>query len=240
MMANGRVVWITGAGSGFGSALAERFSMNGDVVVLSGRSAGSLNVVAQKIRSNKGTCEVIPIDVQKVASVRKAANKVLRAYNRIDVLVNNAGITAFKSFEATSEREFSKIVSTNLTGMFLVTKSVLRAMLKERQGIILNVLSYAAKTTYTGSAAYSASKTGGAAMMNVLREETRGKGVQVINIYPGAIDTPMWNDRARRKFKKEMMTPWEISALIYEATVQKPNVVVEELVIRPQSGDLHL
>jgi short-subunit dehydrogenase len=239
-MVRRRIVWITGASSGIGSALADRFAMNGDFVALSGRNVPALNSVARTIRSNKGTCKVIPMDVRDVVSIRKAVAGVLRLHQRIDVLVNNAGITSFKAFDATSVKEFSEIVSTNLVGMFAVTKSVLRSMLKQKQGIILNVLSYAAKTTYAGSSAYTASKAGGATMMNVLREEVRGTGIKIVNVYPGAIDTPMWSNSVRKKFKGEMMTPWEVSGMIYEATAQKPNVVVEELVIRPQSGDLRV
>lgn len=239
-MTSTRTVWITGAGSGLGRALAERFAMNGDTVILSGRRASNLQAAARAIRAAGGSCSVVPLDVRNEASVNRAARKILQGHKSVDILVNNAGTTAFKDVRATSVREFENIVSTNLIGSYRVTKSVLPAMLKQKRGIILNIISYAAKTVYTGSAAYTASKTGTAAMMNVLREEVRGKGIRVVNVYPGAVDTPIWSAQVRKKYSPAMMTAWEVSSMIYEATVQKPNVGVEELVIRPAIGDLRV
>ena len=239
-MTRRRIVWITGAGSGVGKALAERFASNGDYVVLSGRKRKTLVAVLHAIRLNGGSGEVMPLDVLHPKSVQLAGQKILRAHRRVDVLVNNAGTTSFKSFQKTAVPEFEEVVATNLTGFFSVTKAVLASMLRRRSGIVLNILSYAAKTTYAGSAAYSASKSGAAAMMDVLREEMRGTGIRVVNVYPGAIDTPMWSKPVHKKFSPVMMTPWEVSSIIYESTVQKPNVAVEELVIRPHVGDLRV
>jgi 3-oxoacyl-[acyl-carrier protein] reductase len=236
----GRIVWITGASTGIGRALAEVFVEKGDVVVLSARRGALLSSLAHAIREAGGECAAVPCDVRHENSVRKASREIRRIFGRVDVLVNNAGITSFQAFEKLSTGEFDDILSTNLRGAFLATQSVLPDMLRRKAGMIINVISYAAKTTYTGSSVYSASKSGLQAMMNGLRAETRHRGIKVVNVYPGAIVTPMWKATHQRKYAKLMMVPREVANLIYEASAQPHSGMVEEIVIRPQVGDLRV
>ena len=104
--------------------------------------------------------------------------------------------------------------------------------------MIVNIQSFAAKTTYTGSSVYSASKSGGVALMDCLRAEVRSKGLKVLNVYPGATLTPMWNLRQQKRYAKVMMTPAEVAWKIFEATRLPESMMIEELVLRPQIGDL--
>jgi NADP-dependent 3-hydroxy acid dehydrogenase YdfG len=113
-------------------------------------------------------------------------------------------------------------------------------MLKRESGMVINILSYAAKVTYTGSSAYAASKAGSEAMMNVLRAETRNKGIKIINVHPGAVFTSIWHPKHREKYGHQMMKPAEIAKVIYELSCQPSSLVIEDVVIRPQIGDLQV
>lgn len=228
-----RIVWITGASSGIGKALAELFSLYGDTVIATSRSRKSL-------ASLRGVSDVLACDVRKERDILRTARTILKQYRAIDIVVNNAGITSFKEFLRTSAEEFDDILDTNLRGIFLTTQAVLPSMLKRRRGMIVNILSYAAKTTYTKSAAYSAAKAGAEAMMNVLRAEVRGKGITVTNVYPGAVATSMWPAKFQKTHRASMMTGNEVAHLVYLLTRQPGSVHVEELVVRPQKGDLHI
>jgi 3-oxoacyl-[acyl-carrier protein] reductase len=234
-----RSVWITGAGSGIGYALALEFGKHGDRLALSGRRETLLNDLQGTIEQRGGKASVIICDVRDERSVMSASSVVSRQLGPLDILVNNAGVTVFKDFMSTTTEEFDDIMLTNLRGAFLTTKAVLPAMLKRRSGIILNIVSYAAKTTYTESSSYSASKAGIAAMMEGLRAEVRDKGIKIVNVFPGAVRTPIWHQKVLSKHGDRMMSPEELASMVYDVSRQKPSFMVEEIVIRPQHGDIN-
>jgi NADP-dependent 3-hydroxy acid dehydrogenase YdfG len=230
-------VWITGASSGFGRALALAFAHAGDIVIATSRSVRALKLLQRTLEARG---EVYACDVRDGRAVERLAKSVLRRHSRVDILVNNAGVTSFAEFANTSVREFDDILDTNLRGLFLTTRAVLPSMLRRRSGLILNILSYAAKTTYTRSAAYSAAKAGAEAMMNVLRAEVRGKGIGVMNIFPGAILTPMWPLHLRKRYSASMMSAEDVATLVVQLTQQPKTFHIEELIIRPPQGDLRV
>jgi len=201
-----KVVLISGAGTGIGEALAQRFARNGYVVAGIGRNAARLRAVKKKVDSRQGIFVPFSCDVRSERSVRSVMKKVSRL-GTIAVLVNNAGVTYFRDFISMRAKEFDNVMDTNVKGMFLLTNAVLPLFVRRRNGLVINILSYAAKTVYTGSSIYSASKSAGAAMMNVLREEIRDKGIKILNVYPGAVITPMWSARNRTRFHRRMMKP---------------------------------
>jgi short-subunit dehydrogenase len=185
-----------------------------------------------------GACDIYQCDIRSESSVAKVARAILRKHRFVDILINNAGVTSFKDFMSAKPSEFDSILATNLRGPFLATKMIVPVMVKRRKGIIVNMISFAAKTVYTKSALYSASKAGLEAMMNVLRTELREVGIKVINVYPGAVLTPMWLKEHRKKYSDQMILPDDVARLVYETTAQSPSLMVEEIVVRPQGGDL--
>lgn len=238
MKRSARIVWITGASSGIGWALVERFVRSGDTVIASARSKSKLRELQEKVRASRGQCKVYACDIRKQVQVRKIAEQIVAEYGKIDILINGAGVTYFKDFLGTTAREFNEVVDTNLNGVFYATQAVLANMIERQSGIILNVVSYAAKATYTLSAAYSASKAGVGALMDVLRAEVRDKGIKVINVFPGAVLTPIWHPKHREKYAHRMMRPEELAQLLYEVTRQPKSMMIEDMVVRPQAGDL--
>jgi NADP-dependent 3-hydroxy acid dehydrogenase YdfG len=235
-----RVTWITGASTGIGRALVEVFTSRGDTVIASARTESKLNELCRQISAARGTCEIMKCDVQSEASVFEAVKNILELHGHVDVLINNAGVTYFKDFIDTSIEEFDHVVNTNLRGTFLTTKAVLPAMLQTQNGLVLNILSYVVKEVYTKSAAYSSSKAGTEAMMNVLRSEVRRQGINIVNVYPGAVSTPIWRQNQLEKFGNQMLIPEHIAEMLYQVSIQPPSLMVEEIVLRPQGGDLQL
>jgi short-subunit dehydrogenase len=235
-----RVTWITGATSGIGNALAVKFASHGDVVVASARTEAKLNELQQQISDSNGVCSIIPLDVQNEASVSEVRKKILERHGNIDILINNAGVTYFKDFIDTSTEQFDHTINTNLRGTFLATKAALPVMLQNERGLILNIISFIVKEIYTKSAAYAASKAGIEAMMNVLRAEVRRKGVNIVNVYPGAVSTRIWRPQQLEKYRDQMLTPEQVADILYDISIRPPSLMVEEIILRPQGGNLQI
>jgi short-subunit dehydrogenase len=235
-----RAVWITGASSGIGSALAETFAANGDLVFASARSHQKLEELRKRIQFQGGECEIVVCDVREPQSVSAAIATIHQKSQTVNVLINNAGVSSFKDFSSTEIDEFDQVLDTNLRGSFLTTKSVLSEMLEQQKGLVINILSYVTKEVFPQSAAYSASKAGLEAMMNVLRAEVRRKGINIVNVYPGAVLTPIWHPKVQEKYKAQMLDASQLAVMIYQVSIQPPPLAVEEIVLRPQSGNLQI
>jgi short-subunit dehydrogenase len=233
-----RIVWITGASSGIGRALVETFIRHGDVVVGSAREEAKLLDMKAHLGESSQRCLIYPCDVRQESAVESTARQILGRFEKIDVLINSAGVTYFKDFLSTTTIEFEQVVDTNLKGTFLVTRSVLSSMLGRRTGLIVNIVSYAAKASYTLSSAYAASKAGVEALMNGLRAEVRDKGIKIVNVFPGAVLTPIWHPKHRERYADRMMKPEELAEPVYQLTCLPASMMMEELIIRPQGGDL--
>jgi NADP-dependent 3-hydroxy acid dehydrogenase YdfG len=235
-----RVVWITGASSGIGVALAKRFAAGNDMVIASARSKEKLEALQKDIHASTGACELLVCDVQNEQSTFTAAEAILKKYAMVDVLINNAGVTYFKDFLSTSVQEFDHVINTNLRGLFLTTKAMVPTMVQHHAGKVINILSFVTKTTYTKSSVYSASKAGAEALMNGLRAEVRSEGVQIVNVYPGATLTPIWYPKHQEKFHDQMLKPEDIAEVVFQVSIQPSSMMVEELVLRPQVGDFQV
>jgi len=235
-----RVVVVTGASSGIGRSLAQAFAKAGDLVVACGRDRRRLEQLSDFVAAAGFDCRSVAFDLRSERETSQAIRRILRREGRIDVLVNNAGVTVFKDVASTTTKEFDDILDTGLRAPFLMTKAVLPHFMKRGGGMVINILSYASKTTYTKSGVYSAAKAGAEALMNVLREEVRRSGISVVNVFPGAVETPMWSDAHRSKYRHQMMRPEVVAAAVVLASKQPSGTMIEELTIRPQAGDLRV
>ena len=233
-----RTVWITGASTGIGRALAEEHARRGDLVLATARSLDRLEDLRRNVTAAGGACDVAACDMQDGRSVAKTAAGFMKRHGRIDALVNNAGVTYFKEFASTTLDEFDHVINTNLRGAFAATQAVLPGMLAVQRGLIINIVSFVTKAVYDRSSVYAASKAGLEAMMDGLRSEVRREGIRIINVHPGAVRTPIWSKGQQEKFGEQMLAPEDVARLVYEVSVQPERVLVEELVIRPRGGDL--
>jgi len=226
-------VWVTGASSGIGKFAALRFAENGHNVIVSSRNKSDLvNYIARE----NSNIHVFPMDITSTEEVDSTYNKISKEFD-IECLINNAGVTVFKSAAETTEEETLSIINTNLTGAVRLTTKVLPKMIEMNKGTIINILSIAANTVFKKSSVYSASKAGLKAYANVLREEVRENNIRVINVYPGATRTPIWPNAALEEFGERMMSPDDIAKIIYDAYSNNYSSVIEDIIIRPIQGD---
>ena len=233
-----QIVWITGASRGIGAAIARAFAASGARVVLTGRDVRALRQNARQIGAIGGTAAAVRCDVERETSVASAFKKITKKFKQVDVLVNNAGVTYFKPFAKTTVKDFDHVMATNLRGVFLCMKSVLPGMVKRGNGIIINIVSVSATTTFRNSSAYAATKAGVLALSRNARAEVRKSGVRIINILPGAVETEMWDRHERKKYHNRMMQPEDVAEVVVSVVRQPERVLTEEIVIRPLEGDL--
>jgi len=233
-----KIIWVTGASTGIGKAIAEKFSSKGCTVVITARSKSRLDDIVKEIRLTGREAMAYVCDVSSERSVIHTAKKIQEKYGTIDVLINNAGSTVFKSFLDTETKDYDNVIDTNLKGPFLCMKAVLPQMIRKKTGSIINILSVAANTTFENSSVYSASKAGMQAMASCIRKEVRKHNIKICNIYPGAVETDMWDIKARQQFRNRMMTPADIGDIAFDVYNKPERLMVEDLVVRPVKGDL--
>jgi len=230
-------IWITGASSGIGKAAAAEFARIGCRVFVSARRVTELERLNKSLSKDKLELDIFPCNVASSANVEQTVKKILSTH-KIDCLINNAGITSFKLAQENSINEIDDIINTNLLGSIYTIKSVLPKMIEQGGGTIINILSIVTKKVFTHSSAYAASKNGLMAYTNVLREEVRKHKIKVINIIPGATETPMWSQETRKENSERMMSTGDIARLLVWVYLQKENMISEEIVVRPIEGDL--
>jgi short-subunit dehydrogenase len=230
-------IWITGASSGIGKAIALEFGKIGCNVFVSARRAQELERLIDEAGKAGENIFPYPCNVASSANVDQTAKKITKEYD-LSCLINNAGITSFKHASESSVNEINDIINTNLLGSIYATKSVLSTFIKNESGTIFNILSVVVSKTFTNSSVYAASKMGLLGYSNSVREEVRKHNIRVINIVPGATDTSMWSQEIRKEKSELMMNPESIARIVVSAYLQKDNLVTEEIVLRPVTGDL--
>jgi NADP-dependent 3-hydroxy acid dehydrogenase YdfG len=232
------VVVITGASQGIGAAIARAFAaeIKGVKLALVARNQANLSAVARSCEKLGACADTFPCDVTDEMSVLSMAAAVLRRFRSVDVLVNNAGKYAGAPFLETSVADFDRMIAANLRGLFLVTRSFAPAMVKRGKGDIFNMGSIAGITAYPGAAAYTAAKFGVAGLTKSLRAELKDKGIRVCVVHPGATVSPSWNGSGVPKGR--MMPAEDVAAAFVDLYRMSRRTVVEEIVLRPQLGDL--
>jgi uncharacterized protein len=185
-----KVVFITGASSGFGADAARLFAKAGCIVVLAARRVERLNALAEEICLAGGQAFAIPLDISAPPQVEQAVQNVVEKFGRIDILLNNAGfghLDWLENLEPVSDIEAQ--VAVNLTGLIQITRLVLPGMLKRRSGTILNMSSIAGWIAPPLYSIYAATKFGVRGFTDALRRELAPFGIKVCGIYPGGANT---------------------------------------------------
>lgn len=236
MKLNGKIVWITGSSSGIGKAAAFQFAEKGARVVVSARSVDKIDEIVGEINANGDSALAIPCDVTKNSQVVALVAGVKKTWGDIDILVNNAGVGTFKNILDLEENEWDEMMEINIKSAFLCSKAVLPSMIENKSGHIINIGSVAAKQPFENSGGYCASKYGMLGFTEVLRLENRKHGIKVSAVHPGATSTPIWggSDVDHRL----MMSAVDVAKSILSLCELDESTMVEEIVLRPQGGDL--
>ncbi len=185
-----RVVLVTGASRGIGRAVAERCAEAGASVVACAREDHAKPVV-DHIVSAGGVAQAHSVDVTDAESVERVVRETLERFSRIDVLVNNAGIVRDQLLMRMKRDDWDTVLATNLTAAFTCTQAVLRSMVRQRHGRIINVSSVVGQSGNPGQANYAASKAGLVGFSKSLAREVASRGITVNVVSPGMIETDM-------------------------------------------------
>lgn len=228
-------IWISGASTGIGRALTLEALSRGFSVIATSRNSANLGVLAEEAGHPNLITSIC--DVSDPASIREFFVHTLMN-EAPDVLINCAGITTFKEAKDTSFEEVDAIIRTNLTGAVCAIQAVLPGMIKRGSGAIVNINSVAALDRLKASSIYSASKAGLLQYSRVLREELRENNIKVIDILPGATETPIWPGKVRAKYSGKMIQPAGLARHIINFLSDESNIVQEEVVFRPVTGNL--
>ena len=189
----GKVAIVTGSSSGIGKATALRLASEGAAVcVVANRNVEGGQATAREIAEGGSGSLFVQADVSRLDGCRRIVAQTLDAFDRIDVLVNNAGITRCASLEAGDEAFWDHVVDTNLKSVYLMTRQVAGDMLARGRGSVVNVSSVHAVATVPGHAAYAASKAGMCGLTRALAGELGSRGVRVNCLLPGTIDTSLY------------------------------------------------
>lgn len=195
MRLKGSVVVITGASSGIGEATALAFARRGSLLALGARRLDRLNAVAQKCReAGSPEVSVRRVDIGHRSEARAFIAGALRDYERVDVLVNNAGVGWMGRLYEMPDEKVEELIATNLRGVIATTQAALPAMLERRSGVIINVASVVGFRASPYSAVYSATKHAVVGLSHALRGELSGTGVKVCVVYPGVTRTEFFKN----------------------------------------------
>ena len=188
---SGRVALVTGASQGIGRACALALAEAGATVALAARNEEKLAAVAAEIEAAGGAAAAFALDVASEESIKSGSRAILDRFGKVEILVNNAGITRDKLVMQMKREDWDDVLSTNLTGAFLLTQTLLRPMLKNRWGRIINISSVVGRTGQAGQVNYAATKAGLIGITRALAREVASRGITVNAIAPGYIATPM-------------------------------------------------
>jgi 3-oxoacyl-[acyl-carrier protein] reductase len=187
-----QVAVVTGAGRGIGHAIAVRLAKEGARVASVSRTEANAQKTADEINANRAdAAKAYAVDVADQTAVQEAAAKIFADFGRVDILVNNAGVTRDGLSMRMSMEDWDTVLNTNLKGAFNFTQAVMRPMIKQRSGRIINISSIAGLTGNAGQANYSASKAGLIGLTKTLARELASRGITVNAVAPGLIETDM-------------------------------------------------
>jgi len=185
---SGKTALVTGASGGIGASVARMLWSNGASVVLSGTRLDRLEALSTELGSR---CFVIPADLSKTEDIDSLNKKSQTVAGSIDILVNNAGLTKDNLAIRMNEKDWQDVIDVNLTAAFLLSRSVLRSMMKKRWGRIVNITSVVGAIGNSGQVNYAASKAGLVGMTKSLAQEVASRGITVNCVAPGFIETAM-------------------------------------------------
>jgi short-subunit dehydrogenase len=231
-------VVITGASKGFGRALAELFASQGHTLFICSRSETTLYKTVEELLRYYPDVQIKAnaFDLSVKEQAKAFGNWVLGFGVPVDVLINNAGLFDPGSVHNEPEGTLEHMLDVNLFSAYHLSRVLIPQMMKQRSGHIFNMCSIASLHAYNNGGAYSISKYALAGFSRNLREEMKPHGIKVTAIYPGAAYTDSWAGSGVDP--KRIMEAKDIATMVYAAAQLSPQACVEDIILRPQLGDL--
>lgn len=238
-MENKKMVLITGATSGFGTATALRFAKEGWNLIITGRRADRLNALKKEIEDTHGNqCHTLCFDVRKQEEVNTAIHSIQEIMKNVDVLVNNAGLASgLDKIQDGDVDDWEKMIDTNVKGLLYVSKAVIPYMIENKRGHIINIGSTAGKQVYEKGNVYCASKHAVDAISQGMRIDLLEYGIKVTQIRPGAAETEFSivrfkgdEEKAKNAYKGyQPMVAEDIAELVYYSTTLPDHLCINDL-----------
>ena len=225
---------ITGASRGIGRAIAERLAEPGRTLFLHGRDREALAETRRHVEAKDARAVLLYHDLRETSGVDQLLAEV--DGQAIDALINNAGIAVVKPLADLSLAEWQSTFAVNVTAPFRLTQCLTKTM--PAGGAVVNILSIAAKNGFTGWSSYCASKFALEGFSQAVREELRPRGIRVINLYPAATDTDIWNGVAGSWPRQKMLAAAEVAEAVAYALARPEAVSVEGICLTNSSGTL--
>lgn len=234
-----RVVLVTGGSRGIGKETAKVYAENGyDVAINYVSDKTDVEGIKKEFQDMGVKCLMVKADVSNEEDVNNMVEKVISEFGKIDVLVNNAGITKDTLLMRMSKEDFDKVIDINLKGTFLVTKAVIKYMMKKRYGSIINLASVVGVVGNSGQSNYSASKAGIIGFTKSVAKELASRNIRANAVAPGFIETDMTNvlkDDVKENIGnqiplKRMGTAKEVAELIYFLGTEKSSYITGQVI----------
>jgi short-subunit dehydrogenase len=231
-------VVITGATKGIGRAIAEKFAEAGNTIIGCARNEMDLYKMADELQTKYASCVVKakPVDMSNANEVKQFGKWIIDKGLAPNILVNNAGSFIPGSVYNEEEGTLEKMIEVNLYSAYHLTRAVLPAMMKRKQGHIFNICSIASIKAYANGGSYSISKFAMLGFSKNLREEMKPHGIKVTAVCPGATMTASWEGAGIDP--QRIMEVNDVAEMVWASSRLSPMAVVEDIILRPQLGDL--
>jgi short-subunit dehydrogenase len=235
-----KLIVVSGGTEGIGRAIVEKFMNNGFNAVICARNQ-------EKLQNNKALLEakfpnqIVNIyqgDLSQKEIVTSFVSFINKLNQKVEVLVNNTGMYIPGEIHSEAEGQLEAMIHTNLYSAYHLTRGVIGQMISHKKGHVFNICSIASIIPYPNGGSYSISKYAMYGMTKVLREEMKPFGVRVTAVLPGATLTASWDGFADSLPDDRLMEPNDVAEMVYSTYSLSPRSVVEDIVIRPQLGDL--
>ena len=231
-----QIALVTGAGRGIGRSVSLGLARAGAHVVLTARSRGQLEVVAEEISRARGQAVVIPADISRSEDVASLFARVREVFGRLDILINNAGIGLFGPVEEFAAADLDRVLGTNLRGTFLACQEAVRIMKPRKRGTIINISSVVGFKGYPNQAAYTASKHGVMGLTKSLAAEVQEHGIRVSAILPGGVETGLIGDARPDLARAQLLQPEDIAQTVLFLLSLPERAAIDEIYIRRRSS----
>ena len=227
-----KVAIVTGASRGIGRAISIVLAKEAATVVLAARSIEKLQQTAEEIIKAGGKAEIVVTELTEEDSIKNLVKKTSEKFNRLDILINNAGVTHSAKLEHTATEDWQHCMSINARAPFILCREALPLLKKSESGYIINIASVVGVKGYPLQSVYTSSKHALRGMTISLAEELKGSNIRVHLLCPGGVDTDMVGSVRPDIPKDDLIKPDEIAELVLYLVTHKGNAVIDELHIR--------